>query len=259
MTRTIVRRSVGFALSAAGCALLLAGCTPATATTEAGTASASASSRPTGAPTLPGASGMIAEINGTTLQVQDADSQTAVTYTASTSFSRQVNGAIGDVTVGSCVRVTSADAADATAVAATSIAVTDAVDGQCVWAGGGDGSPRAGGRPSGAQSGAPSGMPSGAPGGMPSGLGRMLAGQVAVVDGDVVTVSTTQPGAGEATTITVTLTDDTVVTTTEKASAAALDVGLCATARGDADTTGAITATAISLSDAVDGECRPGR
>lgn len=268
MIHATLRRGSSLALAAGGFALLLTGCTAATATTQSGVPSASASARPTGAPAMPGASGIIAEIAGRTLQVQGNGSQTAVTYTTKTTFTQQVSGTAGDITVGSCVRVASADAADATAVTATSVTVSTAVDGACTWGVGVDGSSR-GGRPSGMPSGAPggpgmpsgapSGMPSGGPSGMPSGMGRMLVGTVTAADGKSVTVSATQPGSDQATTVTVTLGSAVTITTSQKASASALKVGLCASARGASDSTGAITATSISLSRAVDGACRQGR
>src|SRR5471032_1356462 len=39
---------------------------------------------------FPGATGLLAQIDGTTLQVQGADTQTAVTYTAATTFTDTV-------------------------------------------------------------------------------------------------------------------------------------------------------------------------
>ncbi len=264
MTTPTFARTAPLALTAVSCALLLAGCA-ATATTT-GTTTPQASVSRTATRQAPGAWGIIAEIEGKTLQVQGTSSQTAVTYTSSTTFTRQVSGDADDLTVGSCVRVTSGpgtsaeSASPSTSVTATAIAVTRAVDGQC--SGFGDAGSGAGGRPSGAsdQGGArPSDAPSGAPSGAPAGRGRMVAGEVAAVGDQTITVSATQPGSDQATTVTVKIADTTAVTTTTKASAAALKVGLCANARGSADATGAVTATSIALSAAVDGSCGMGR
>ena len=55
------------------------------------------------------------------------------------------------------------------------------------------------------------------------------------------------------------MTSSTTYTTEKKAASSAVKTGLCATALGTADDTGAITATSITLSDAVDGQCTGGR
>ena len=216
---------------------------------------------------MPGASGKIAAADGSTIQVQGSDSQTAVTYTDKTAISQQVTGSLSDVQAGVCVVVTPADGSESseTAVTAGSIRVTEKTDGSCQ---GGFG----GGRPSGMPSGIPEGeMPSGAPeGGMPSGGpggggGFGTSGEVAAVSGDTITVAATrfdpqaEEGADpETTTVTVTTTGETTVTATETADATALSIGRCVTASGTADDTGAVSAERIEVSDAVDGECSTG-
>ena len=62
----------------------------------------------------------------------------------------------------------------------------------------------------------------------------------------------------KAKTVTVTTSGDTAYTTTADASASDLKVGVCVTSRGEADDTGAITATTVAVSAAVDGECSTG-
>ena len=59
-------------------------------------------------------------------------------------------------------------------------------------------------------------------------------------------------------TSTVTTTSSTTYSKTETATSSAIEVGLCATAYGTADDTGAIAATEIRLSAATDGECTGG-
>lgn len=83
----------------------------------------------------------------------------------------------------------------------------------------------------------------------------MVAGLVTAVDGSTVTLQQTRPGSEEATTVTFTLGADATVTTTGAATAADATVGSCVTAQGEADDTGAVTATSMSLSEATDGEC----
>ena len=56
---------------------------------------------------FPGASGKVAAVDGTTIQVQSPqDGQVAVTWTASTTFTQEVAASLADVKVGDCVVVT---------------------------------------------------------------------------------------------------------------------------------------------------------
>lgn len=109
-------------------------------------------------------------------------------------------------------------------------------------------------------------MPSGTPGEMPSGApsdgggfegvglpGTRVSGLVESVDGDTVTVT-----GQDDTTSTFTIGSETIVTTTVEATSADAVAGLCASAQGDTDDTGAVTATSIRLSEATDGECTRG-
>ena len=220
------------------------------AATDPGAGGAPASGAPGGVQP-PGAFGEIAAADGKTLQVQGQAGQVAVTWTAKTDITQQVAAALSDVAVGSCVMVGSADQGeDASAVTAASVRISQPVDGSCQGGfGGGD-------RPSGA----PSGMPSGAPpSGMPSdgarpGGGGAL-GQVTAVTAVGFTVESTLPGADAATTVTVTVAVATTYSASAAADGSALEVGRCVQATGDADSTGAVTATRISVTDKVDGSC----
>jgi hypothetical protein len=226
--------------------------------------SAESSSSPSGRPdagVLPGASGTIAAVSGKTLQVQSPQNgQVAVSYTGKTAFSQQVSASLSDLKVGDCVMAASSaasgDASDT--VAADSVRITPAVKGSCAMGGGRAGGPGAG--PGGERpSGAPTDRPSGAPSGGPGGAGRPggAFGTVTKVSSDGFTVKQSRPGSSDsaATTTTVTVTSKTTFSTTAKATAAAAKVGRCATAMGKTDDTGAVTASSISLSDPVDGEC----
>lgn len=206
-------------------------------------------------PRFPGAVGEITGVSGTTLQVRDDQSgEVKVTYTDTTEFTQQINGSIADLAVGDCVMVASDGATDSSPVAATAVTVSAAVDGSC------QGGMNPGGIPSGSE--IPSGIPSGAPpsgqtppsgGGMPGGGG--VFGLVTAVTDTGFTVESTVPGgeSGEPRSVTVSAT--TTWTTTEAATASALTVGRCVNATGEADDTGAVTATRIAVSDPVDGEC----
>ena len=203
-----------------------------------------------GMPGAPGASGLVAAVSGRTLQVQSADSgQVAVTWTAETAFLEQVAGSLADVTVGTCVLVTAAsETEDGEPVAADAVRITEAgEDGECAGGFGGAGGPD-GERPEGM----PTDMPTERPTDRPGGFGG-TAGRVTAVSDTGFTVESAEVDAE------VTVTADTTYSTTAEADAAAAEVGRCVMATGEADDTGAVTATRISVSDAVDGECSSGR
>ncbi|MEX0426387.1 hypothetical protein AB3X52_02060 [Nocardioides sp. DS6] len=225
---------------------------------------------------MPGAFGKIAAKSGKTLQVQGTDSQVAVTYSAKTAITQEVTGSIKDVKVGTCVTVMPADAGSGSAsgsasasasgpVTAGTIRITAAVKGSCEGGFGGRGFRRNG------ASGAPSGMPSNLPSDMPSDFpsggasggpsgGRMFgtSGKVTAVTADGFTVAAVTPGSTDTTRVSVKVGSSATVTATKSATASALKVGKCVSATGQTDDTGAVTASRISLSDPVDGECTGG-
>ena len=108
---------------------------------------------PAGGGRTPGASGTVAAISGKTIQVQNEQSgQVAVTWTAKTAFTQQVDAALADVKVGACVAVTSdAQSTDGDPVTATSVRITEATDDGCAggMGGGMGGGPGGGERPRG--------------------------------------------------------------------------------------------------------------
>lgn len=203
----------------------------------------------------PGVSGLIAAVSGSTMQVQSQNRQTAVTWTATTAFTKQDAGSAADVTVGSCVAVRSAGGATATgdSVAAGAVQIAPAAaDGTCSVG-------FAGGTP---PAGAPSGMPqsTGAPNGADGrGGAGGLFGKVTAVSGASFTLARIAP-AGEGATstaapVTVTTSGSTAYTKTVKASATDVAVGQCATAQGQTSETGAVTATSVALRAPVNGSC----
>jgi hypothetical protein len=203
-----------------------------------------------------GTFGLIAEVQGSTLQVQGDDGQTAVTFTDATTFTAQTTGTIDAVQVGLCVSGTDSTDDESTA---TQLTVTEPVDGACQGFGGAmgggmglpDGEDGERTPPSGAPSAMPSDMPSGGPvdGGQ---FGAFFSGLVTAVDGSTVTVESTD---SESTTTTFTVADDAAITATTTGTSDDAVAGLCALAQGDTDSTGAVTATSIQLSEATDGEC----
>jgi hypothetical protein len=233
-----------------------------------------------------GASGEIVAVDGTVLQLRSSDSQTSVTWTDSTTVTRTLAAALADVTVGSCVTTTSASTADAQSSSdatgpASTVRITAAADdGTCgsgmfgggrggFGGGGPQGGPEGGAqgdgpqgtRPTGRPDGAPTDLPSGAPG-FVGGFGGFSSGKVTAVDGSTITIEQTRPQApaqggstaapdDQPTTSTVTVTVDGSTTYTKDAPSdtSAIAVGLCAVARGQADDSGKVTATALTLSD----------
>ncbi|MET0788524.1 MAG: hypothetical protein ABWY33_04705 [Cellulomonas sp.] len=263
---------------AAAAVLVLAGCSAGTSDAAAPAATAAPQQQSDGPQRSGpggggGASGEIASVTGTVMQVRSTDAQTAVTWTDATTFSASVAGALPDVTVGSCVVAvstsTSSGETDTGATApleATSIQLTTAADDGTCTGGFGGGGPGGGPRPDGAPTDLPSmqagDRPSGAPTDLPPG-GAMRAfdgvagGKVTAIDGSTLTVEVT--GQDDATTSrTVTVTDATTYTKSVVADASAVVVGQCASARGEADDSGKVTATSIAISAPTDGECSAG-
>jgi hypothetical protein len=307
MSTLIRHRKSLAAVPAAGLtALLLAGCGGGTSAAAAGAPAANsgagnnangnnAAGNNGAARTFPGASGQIAAVSGKTLQVQNTTTQTAVKYTDSTKLSQSVTGAQSDLAVGKCISVRSADTGsttgaptttdDSTPVAASSVTISDPVNGTCVGGiggfgggggggGGGFGGGARGNRGQGANAQGTTGQaqtgqtptsqaPTGANGRGGIG-GRGADGKITKIDGDTVTIEMQQrqfnqggtAAAGTAasstptvTTVsrTVTVSSATTYTKTVSAAASDLKVGKCVTALGSADSNGAITATSISL------------
>jgi len=220
----------------------------------------------------PGVFGVIAAATPGTLQVQNSTSQTTVTYTDSTTFSQTVAATLA---VGDCIMVAGSPAADSsTAITATFVRIETRTDGGCTFQAGPGGGQGAGA--GGAGAGQPGGTPpsggplpsqprrtgtppSGAPGGDARGS-TAAVGTVTTVSGSTVTIDGTIRGTGsQATTsasappgstasIRITLGADAPVTRTVAATSAAAVVGQCAAAAGPADDTGAVAATAITIS-----------
>jgi hypothetical protein len=91
---------------------------------------------------------------------------------------------------------------------------------------------------------------------------------VVSVSGSTIVVASRSfgPGAGASpaastgttTNKTVTLTSATKITTVQSATAAAATAGRCVTAQGKTDSTGAVAAASIAVTDPVNGQCTTG-
>jgi len=234
----------------------------------------------------PGTSGQIAAKQGSTLQVQNqTDGQVAVSYTAKTAITAQVAATLKDVKVGSCVTVTpvmsasggsTSSGTSSSALAAGTVRISAAVKGQCTggFVGGAGGGFHSGSRPSGVPSGMAtsrpsefaSGRPSGAAGGFRGGM-MFANGKVTAVSGGGFTVANSLPtrggsnsgsSTGASSNVQVTVSGSTTYTTTKSSDASALKVGKCVVATGQADSTGAVTADRLVVSDPVNGSCTSG-
>lgn len=220
----------------------------------------------------PGASGLLAAISGQTLQVQGTTTQTAVTYTAATTITQTVPATAAAVHVGLCAQVRGPAPAGATSappssppavVAATAVILSPAVNGHCTagFAGGRG----AGADPNGSARQSPGPRPSRSAGALgrrrPFGGGAM--GEITAVNAAGFTINSARPNGGATPSsatalVTVTTAASTTYDLQQVATAAALKVGLCVTARGAADSVGAITATSLALRPAVSGTCTGG-
>ncbi len=264
MTSPLRRRAAlpVFAVFALGTTLALAGC--ATTDTVEETVEAADTTAAQAAPerVASGVTGEIAYVADGLMQVQDTDSQTAVSYADDTTITAQVAGSLSDLEVGDCVFVTT-DADDATL--ATLVTVTAAVEGECGIAGfaGGGGASADGAAPGGdarADGTAPEGeAPTDAPegaggGGAPTGFAAVTAGTVTAVDASGFTVEATGPDDATTST-TLSVTEATSIVVTADADASALVVGQCVTAQGEADTSGGYAATALVVSEPGDEGC----
>jgi hypothetical protein len=218
---------------------------------------------------FPGAAGMVAAVTGTTAQVQSATRQTAVTWTSSTTFTDQVAAASTDLKAGDCVVARPAvpsgtgpkggsngTGGSATTVAAATIEMSAPVNGTCAA---GLGGKRIGQRPGGAPTAAPGNGKGNGNGSTrtPRRFGGFgVVGTIASVsDGSLVV---TESRGNSAHTITVTYGPSTTFTTLRAGAASDVVVGVCVLAQGKTDDTGALTATTIAVSPAVNGACTTG-
>jgi hypothetical protein len=259
LPRRLATRHLGIGAAALiVAAIVLAACgsassAPTTSSSAPPTSSTPGATRGGGA--APGASGTIASVSGSSMEVQNPTTgQTTVDYSATTAFSQTVPGSAASLTVGSCISAFGTPASGSTSgglsgpITATTVSITQPTSSGCTtgfggrsFPGGGSGRPPGGGtRPGGARFGGGT-----RPGG--GSFGRAF-GSVTAVSGSTVTVSEKNPVTQKTSSVPVTLTASTTYTTPASASASDLAVGKCARATGTAGSTGAIAATSITIS-----------
>jgi hypothetical protein len=263
----VARRAVLVAAASVAAALVLSACggssgaNPPPSSAASPSSSAGAGQRaPSGGPA---ASGKVAAISGTTMQVQNQETgQVAVSWSASTKFRHQVAVTVADVKAGDCVAAVAPSGTDssATSFTATTLTISPAVNGSCAAGGSGGSGGSGGGRFTGAP---PSGFPSGkVPSGLPSGVqGRPIAavaaGKVTSVSGSTLVIAAGQFGSGSTSTTNKTVTVDgkTKITTEAATTSTSLKVGKCVTAQGKADPAGTVAATSVRITDPTNGQC----
>jgi hypothetical protein len=233
---------------------------------------------PGGAPGGPGGSGKVAAVSGSTAQVQGQGGQVAVKWTSRTSFTRQISVTAKDLKVGDCVVAMPASPSsdDTSPIAAASVRISTPVNGSCTGCfragqgggpGGGPGGGAGGGGRGGGRGGGLGGAqgdgpqtgqgnpPSSAPSGAPRRGGFGAFGKVTAINGTGFSVESARPGSDDTSSVAVTTSGDTKWTSSAKATSKDVKVGSCVASFGKADSTGAITAASIALSQPVNGQC----
>ncbi|GHF86904.1 hypothetical protein FHX82_004531 [Amycolatopsis bartoniae] len=245
----MLRRSL-LIVAGGALALTLAACGSSdSGTTAAAPAGQTQASGAAGANRGPAASGTVAQVGGSTIEVQNqTDGQVTVNFSGSTTFTDRVAATLADVTTGSCVVVNGTG----TPVAAKSVQISAPVNGACNggFGGGGGMRPQNG---SGSAAPRPSGTNNPGRGGFGGAFGKVTA-----VSGTGFTVEQDNRQTGATTSVQVTVDATTTYTKSQSADASALKVGECVTATGKADDTGAVTAQTISISQAGANGCTTG-
>jgi uncharacterized membrane protein len=218
--------------------------------------------RAAGPQTPPGAFGTAAAVNATSLEVQNPSTgQVTVNFSSSTVFSDTVSATLADVTVGSCVTVSSTSTgstrpAAGTPITARTVNISQPGANGCTAGGrggfgGGSGTSKPN-RPSGSP------RPSGTNGPGRGNFGAFAFGSVTAVSATGFTVHSAARGQNPATDTAVTVTSSTTYSKVESATSSALAVGDCIAAVGSTDDTGAVTAKTIGISKPGPNGCATG-
>ena len=215
--------------------------------------------------------------------MQGASGQVTVKLTPSTTITQTVTARATDLTVGECVTATGTRSSTTAPVAATSVSINDLASSSssndCSFGGGGGGAGFFGGGglrrgaagPEGGQTTRTTLSPS-----QRATRAAQLAkvgiatGKVTTITGDTVDLAVPTPSTTSTTTAAqvsrprfspssvFTFGSSTTFSKTETAAASALAVNACVTAFGPSDTTGAVTATRITIRPPVNGSCSTG-
>jgi Domain of unknown function (DUF5666) len=236
----------------------------------------------TGGGSFPGASGSVAAMTGSSMEVQNQQSgQVTVSWTSSTTFTKTTVVSAANVVAGDCVTVTGSTSTG-TLVASAVMVSKPTSSGSCTTGGFGAGGPGGGG---GLRGGTPpngGSVPNG--GSLPNGSSGSATGRTSgfsFASGKVTSISpsslviygisssglrgsrsstesSTPPTSIKSTTVTIGLQGSTTYSETQSAGASALAVGDCVTAVGSSDTTGAVTARSVRITSTGGKTCSSG-
>lgn len=195
----------------------------------------------------PAASGTIASVGSSDIEVQNPSAgQVTVNFAADTTFTHRVSGTLTDVTQGSCVLVTG----NGQPIVAQSVEISPAMPNGCAAGPGGGGARPRNGNGNGSRPPRPSGA---------NGQNRgFAAGKVVSVTGTGFTVEEDNAQTGATSDVEVTVDPNTTYLKSEAANASALKVGECVSATGQTDDSGAVTARTITISQAGPNGCATG-
>lgn len=185
--------------------------------------------------------GLIAAVSGNTIQVTKRDGTATVGFGPSTKVSEITAAQLPDVTAGSCIAAVAQQ--DSNPPTARRVMLWPAADGNCTRSHSKDPQEPASATPT--------------PGKRPE--HQAVQGTVTSVNGSTITVSSTDPNGGTATSTTVTVNTDTMYAKRAPVDHSAIAAGKCIAAHGTDDASGTLQATTVTLRAAKDGSCgRPG-
>lgn len=226
----------------------------------------------TGGGSFQGATGSVAAITGSSMEVQDPSTgQTTVDWTGSTTFDHTVTLSADSLTPGSCVTVTGSPSNGT--ITARSVTIAPAASsGGCTngfagarraFPGGSPGTRPTGTAPNGAGTGG-RGLNRGAGGSFAAGKVMSSSATSLVLLGTSFdgfgggARPSTPPTTSAPTDITVTLTPSTTFTEVQPTTSSSLAVGDCVVATGPADSTGAVTARTVRITSSGGRTCSVG-
>lgn len=181
--------------------------------------------------------GLIASVSGNTIQVTKKDGTATVGFGQSTKVSEITAARLPDVTAGSCIAAVAQQ--DSNPPTARRVMLWPAADGNCAKSQQKDSQESA--------------SPTPTSGKRPE--HQAVHGTVTSVSGNTITVSSTDPNGGAATSTTVTVNNDTVYAKRAPVDHSAIAAGKCIAAHGTDDASGNIQASTITLRAAKDGSC----
>jgi len=221
---------------------------------------------------FPFATGMLASVSGSTLEVQGRNGESKVVVTGSTAYQQTKPAAPTDIATGDCVQAIGTGSTTS-GIQATTLVISKPSSSGCAerrptgfrrgQGRGGFGRSRAQANPTANGQTPPVSTPDGGDGSRPANFARAF-GVVKSVSGDQVTVKAqipTPPSSKnkkpttKTQNVDATITPDTTVSQTVPATAKDLAVGSCVMASGKVDSVGTVTANRVEISQPANGAC----